>query len=116
MTHGARAEFAISGKSTFVKLAGQNLSLFADKVRETVVFAKSEALAFARAPIASPLAGASLAVAADVAGLAAGRRVIVQGPRSDGKGTMSSSSPGARWFNERSLPLRWPRKTGGASA
>ena len=61
VTHGSRAEFAISGKSTFVKLAGQNLSLFANRVRETAVFCRSEALAFARAPIASPLVGASLA-------------------------------------------------------
>lgn len=88
VTHGSRAEFAISGKSTFVKLAGQNLSLFANQVRQTVVFCKSEALAFARAPIASPLAGASLAIAADVRGLQAGRRLIVQGQRSDGNGEM----------------------------
>lgn len=101
VTHGSRAEFAISGKSTFVTLAGQNLSLFANKVRETVVFGKSEPLAFARAPIASALAGASLPVAADVRGLEAGRRVIVQGPRSDGSGelvhqaTVVSATPAA---------------------
>lgn len=101
VTHGSRAEFAVSGKSTFVKLVGQNLSLFANQVRQTAVFAKSEALALARAPIASPLAGASLAVAADVRGLEAGRRVIVQGPRADGTGdlvhaaTLISATPAA---------------------
>ncbi|MFA6262517.1 MAG: putative baseplate assembly protein, partial [Bacteroidia bacterium] len=101
VSHGSRAEFAVSGKSTAVKLAGQNLALFANQVRQTAVFAKSEALPFARAPIASPLSGASLAVAADVRGLEAGRRVIVQGPRSDGSGelvhaaTLVSATPAA---------------------
>ncbi len=101
VTHGSRAEFAVAGKSTFVKLAGQNLSLFENRVRQTAVFARSEALPFARAPIAAPLAGASLAVAADVRGLEAGRRVVVQGPRADGGGelvhtaTLVSATPAA---------------------
>ncbi len=101
VTHGSRAEFAVAGKSSFIKLAGQNLALFASQVRQTAVFARSEALAFSRAPIASALSGASLAVAADVRGLEAGRRIIVQGPRSDGSGelvhaaTLVSATPAA---------------------
>jgi uncharacterized phage protein gp47/JayE len=82
---GSRAEFAISGKSTYLSLGGQNLSLFDSAVRETTVYARSERLKRARAPLTTPVSGAAITVAADVSGMAAGRRVIVKGPRiSDG--------------------------------
>jgi len=117
---GSRAEFALSGKSTALALSGQNLALFSNDVRQTTVFARSEALALARAPVLTPVSGDSLQVAADVAGLAglagpagaggiagaagvagSGRRLIVQGPRvSDGRllvhlATLVSATPAA---------------------
>ena len=82
---GSRAEFAISGKSSYLTLTGQNLALYDAAVRETSVFARSEALARARAPVTTPVSGASVQVAASVAGMAPGRRLVLQGPRvSDG--------------------------------
>lgn len=80
---GSRAEFAVQGKSSYVKLAGANLDTFADKVRETTVHARSERLALARTPIDAPVAGDTIEVAADVNGIVAGRRVIVTGRRTD---------------------------------
>jgi uncharacterized phage protein gp47/JayE len=78
---GSRAEFAISGKSTYMQLSGENLSSFANAVRETAVYAQSETLSVARAPLSTPVAGDTIQVAADVAGMAAGRRVLVKGLR-----------------------------------
>jgi len=80
---GSRAEFAVQGKSSYLKVAGANLDTFADKVRETTVHARSEWLKPARTPIDAPVAGDTVAVAADVNGMLAGRRVIVTGRRVD---------------------------------
>lgn len=78
---GSRAEFAISGKSSYLTLSGQNLSLYDSAVRETTVYARSEVLKRGRAPLTTPVNGATIRVAADVAGMSAGRRIIVKGPR-----------------------------------
>lgn len=86
-TQSSRAEFALAGKSSILALSGQNLALYDSAVRETTVYARSEALARARAPVSAPVSGATIQVAADVAGMAAGRRLIVQGPRV-GDGTL----------------------------
>lgn len=80
---GSRAEFAVQGKSSYVKLAGANLDSFADKVRQTTVHARSERLAPARTPITAAVTGDTLDVAADVRGITAGRRVLVTGERVD---------------------------------
>lgn len=101
VAHAARAEFAISGKSTALSLSGQHLSDFASAVRDTTVHVHSEALARARTPLATPIEGATIPVAADVAGMPAGRRLIVKGPRvADGSvlvhsTTLVSATPAA---------------------
>ncbi len=82
-SQGSRAEFAIAGKSSYLALTGQNLSLYDTAVRETTVYARSEVLKRTRAPLKTPVSGAAIQVAADVSGMAAGRRLIVKGPRVD---------------------------------
>ncbi len=117
---GSRAEFAISGKSTYLTLSGQNLSLYASAVRETTVFARSELLPRARAPLTTAVSGDTFSVAASLDGLVAGRRVIVKGDRSDGAGegvhvtTLISATPAALPADGGTLvidpPLPWALK------
>lgn len=80
---GSRAEFALQGKSTSLGLAGANLGTYADKVRETTAYLRSERLERVRVPIVAPVAGNRLQVAADLRGMEAGRRVLVRGQRVD---------------------------------
>jgi hypothetical protein len=122
VAHGARAQFALSGRTSWLTLAGQNLALFAAAVRETTVHARSEVLARARAPIQDPVSGSSLRVAAAVAGLQPGRLLLVKGERSDGGGsvvhlaTLVSATPAALAADGGTLvidpPLPWPLERG----
>lgn len=77
----SRAEFALSGKVTRLRLRGENYATFVDSVRETVVFAQSEALALARYPVETAVAGAQVPVSVNPDGLEAGRKLIVRGNR-----------------------------------
>ena len=88
VTQGSRSEFAISGKTTYLTLSGQNLSLFTTAVRQTAVYARSEPLALTRAPLTSDVSGATFSVLADVGDMQPGRRLMVKGERSDGGGAM----------------------------
>ncbi|HMN20297.1 MAG TPA: putative baseplate assembly protein [Ottowia sp.] len=83
----SRAEFALSGKVSRLRLRGENYAAqFQKRVRETVVFAQSEALAFADYPVATEIGGNRVPVAVGADGLLAGRRLIVRGARaSDGQ-------------------------------
>ena len=83
VTEASRAEFAISGKSSFLTLAGQNLDLFANAVRETTVFAQSEELQRGLAPLTTPVQGATLDVNGDMSALPTGRTLLIKGLRVD---------------------------------
>jgi hypothetical protein len=95
----SRSEFAVQAKSSTLKLAGQGLAGYAEKVRETAVHARSEALPRARTPIAADVSGDRFSVAADVAGLPVGRRLLIRGTqRSNGQplvhaATLVSATP-----------------------
>ena len=81
-TEVSRAEFALSGKVTRLGLAGQNLlsQFFGNAVlRQTTVYAQSEALALAPHPILTPVSGATLPLAVVAEGLSVGRKLIVKG-------------------------------------
>ena len=78
----SRAEFALSAKVTQLALSGQNLATQfypSGVLRQTTVYAQSEALAFASHPITDPVAGDHLHLAVGPDGLRVGRRLIVQG-------------------------------------
>ena len=82
----SRAEFAISGKVTRLKLkGGENFSFFDGEVRSTTVFAVSEPLALAEVPDDSDVAGGWVDVDADVSAMAPGRRLIVRGTTAAGE-------------------------------
>ena len=86
-TEVSRAEFAISGKVTRLGLAGQNLDKqFFEFVRETSVFAQSEAIELAPFPVMTDVLGDQLPLAIPVDGLVAGRRLIIHGDLADGSG------------------------------
>jgi predicted phage baseplate assembly protein len=85
----SRAEFAMSGKVTRLGLSGQHLDThFLEAVRETTVFAQSEALRLAPALVQDKVAGAQLPLALPPDGLVAGRRLIVHGDHVDGDGNL----------------------------
>ena len=93
-TEVSRAEFAISGKVTRLGLAGQNLlsQFFGSGVlRQTTVYAQSEALALAPHPILTPVGGDTLPLAVAAEGLSVGRKLVVKGV-SDLTGLMSGSA------------------------
>lgn len=76
----ARSRFTLSSKSTRLELVGENLSAeFDDHLRQTVVFAESEVLARAEAPIEDPVEGASVVLSEGVDGLFEGQLVAVTG-------------------------------------
>ena len=80
----SRAEFAMSGKVTRLGLAGQNLlsQFFGSGVlRQTTVYAQSEALALAPHPILAPVDGDTLSLAVAAEGLNVGRKLVVKGIR-----------------------------------
>lgn len=79
----SRAEFAVQAKTSSLTLAGQGLEGFANQVRQTAAYVRSEKLERARTPIADDVAGDRFHVAADVRGMAAGRRLLIRALRSD---------------------------------
>lgn len=77
----SRAEFALSGKVTRLQLRGENYTTFVNEVRETTVFAQSEALTLAAYPVETAVSGAQIQLAVKPDGLEAGRRLVVRGNR-----------------------------------
>ena len=78
------AAFALSGKVTRIGVSGQNLNTrFFKFVRETSVYAQSEALTLAPYPVTDAVGGDALPLAVTVDGLLARRRLIVIGTRTD---------------------------------
>jgi hypothetical protein len=80
----ARADFALSGKTTRVTLGpGENHDRFPgyarDAVRTAVVYAESEPLAFAKKPRTDPVAGGEILLDPAVAGLKPGRFLGISG-------------------------------------
>jgi predicted phage baseplate assembly protein len=82
VTTTARADYAISGKSTRLRLSGQNYADFAGAVRNTTVYAQSEPLTLAERPIAPAVinAGASsMLLDRNVGSLPDGRTLLIAG-------------------------------------
>jgi hypothetical protein len=78
----SRAEFGVSGKVTRLQLRGDNYaSHFQQRVRQTSVFAQSEALAFAAYPVTDDVSGERVPVEVSADGLLPGRRLVVRGTR-----------------------------------
>ena len=93
VAEASRGEYAISGKSTFLTLAGQNLDLFAHAVRETTVFAQSALLLRSLAPLTSPAAGATIDVVGDMSDMPVGRALLIKGLRDDtGEATVHAAT------------------------
>jgi len=84
----SRAEFTLSGKTTRVALdTNENLSLFQDHYRDTMVFAQSELLEIAESPyfdpdtkqLLPPVTGATIPLAQTPSGLVKGQWLIASG-------------------------------------
>lgn len=95
----ARTNFTISSKTTRLKLKGENLSEFNNKLRETMVFAQSEKLEIAEAPLPDVLPSAErppksegiskITLDRRVDGLHAGMNLLITGVQSEGEGISS---------------------------
>jgi predicted phage baseplate assembly protein len=75
----SQANFTLTAKTTRLTLTGENLSLYDEKRRETVVFGQSELLEIAETPVVTPVSGDRVTLDRLVEGLAAGRTVILSG-------------------------------------
>lgn len=76
----ARASFTLTGKTTRLKVKGENLrELFNERLRETAVFAHSEKLTLAETPITADVAGDSLRLDRKVEELPPDRMLILSG-------------------------------------
>lgn len=81
----ARASFMLTGKTTRLTVQGENLrELFNERLRETAVFAGSELLELAEAPMISDVGGDSLRIDRPVAELAPERPLILSGITTNG--------------------------------
>ena len=78
----ARANFAMSAKTTRLTLKGENLlEKFDEQIRETVIFGQSEELALAARPVTGPVQGDTIVLDRLVNDLPAGRTLVVTGKR-----------------------------------
>jgi predicted phage baseplate assembly protein len=85
ITELSRADYAISGRVTRVKLVDPKFDANTKKkVRETQVYAVPEALTLAEEPDPDPVHKSPIAVEGSVAGLPAGRTLIVAGRTAKG--------------------------------
>jgi predicted phage baseplate assembly protein len=76
----SRAEFTLAGKPTRIHLdTPENLNLFESAYRATTVFAQSELLEIAEAPITAPITGATIQLAQPPADLVKGQRLVASG-------------------------------------
>jgi predicted phage baseplate assembly protein len=90
----ARADYAISGKSTRLRLTGQNYDKFAGAVRTTTVYAQSELLTLAERPINPPIASAgvsALLLDRDIGDLPDGRALLLAGTSATDGSSISES-------------------------
>lgn len=81
----SRADYAVSGNVTRLKLTGGDISDYEKMVRETTVFAVSEPLMLTEAPDTSPVENSSIDVEADVSAMRQGRRLLVRGSTTAGE-------------------------------
>ncbi len=75
----ARKGFGITGKTTRLELRGEHLHFFDNNIRDAVVYAVSEELPFAEAPIEDAVEGHFVELGEIVTPLPAGRLVVVTG-------------------------------------
>ena len=80
VVEASRAEFTLSGKTTRVALdTNENIPLFESHYRDTMVFAQSELLEIAQAPVETPITGATIQLAQAPSGLVKGQRLVASG-------------------------------------
>jgi len=76
----AQAKYTLAGKTTRVALdTNENLDLFRNHYRETMVFGQSELLEIADAPITTPVTGATIGLAQPAADLVEGQWLVASG-------------------------------------
>jgi predicted phage baseplate assembly protein len=80
VTEASKTDFTLTAKTTVVQIDGPPLSnRFIDGLREIVVFAASELLDWADAPLASPVSGSAVTLGARVEEMTAGRLLVASG-------------------------------------
>lgn len=81
----SRSDFSLTSKTTRLTLKGENLDEFKNKLRETAVFARSEFLDMAEAPLTDPIEDNSNSIMLNkkVDNLTSGQLLIVSGRESN---------------------------------
>jgi len=80
VVEASRTDFTLSGKTTRVGLdTNENLNLFQSSYRDTMVFAQSEVLEIAEAPITTAITGATISLAEAPANLIKGQWLVASG-------------------------------------
>jgi predicted phage baseplate assembly protein len=79
----SRADYAVSGNVTRLKLTGGDIADYEKMVRETTVFGVSEPLKLAEAPDHTAVEDDTIEVDADVSKMQPGRRLLVRGTTAD---------------------------------
>ena len=79
----SRSDFSLTSKTTRLTLKGENLDQFENKLRETAVFAQSEFLDMAEAPLTDPIEDNSIKLNRRVDNLTSGQLLIVSGRESN---------------------------------
>ena len=89
----ARADFGLTGKTTRVTLSGESLDQFTNAVRSLAVFAQSQELPLAEAPIDPPVTGfvSALTVDGNIGALPDGRVLLVVGKHASNGSDVSES-------------------------
>jgi predicted phage baseplate assembly protein len=113
----SRADYAVSGNVTRLKLTGGDLTAYKGKVRETTVLAVSEQLTLAEAPYEADVQGDTLDVEVDVSKMQPGRRLLVRGTTADdeaadhAEAAMVKSADGSTITLETELAKHYTRDT-----
>lgn len=89
----ARADFGLTGKTTRVTLSGESLDQFTNAVRSLSVFAQSQELPLAEAPIDPPVTGlvSALTLDGNIGDIPEGRVLLVVGKRAADGSEVSES-------------------------
>lgn len=81
VSEASRAEYSLIGKTTRLKLEGENLSTFEKEVRPLVVYAQSEQLDIAQVPLIDPVQKDTIALNRAFTGLTKDKMLILSGKR-----------------------------------
>lgn len=77
----SRPNFTLTNKTTRLKISGENLNKFNNKLRETVIFAQSEQLELAEVPLTDAITGDTLLLEGLIKNFQPDQQLVISGKR-----------------------------------